>query len=96
MMGGEAVQGGRGILGTTYERWARGSCPCCGWNKMDAEGLNGTRAKAIGEGVLICGYCIENDHLEFDALTVAILEALITRSDDPIERAIEAARPARA
>jgi hypothetical protein len=40
-----------------YARWAAGECPCCGLG-LDWHGP----AAAIGEGVRLCGRCIENEH----------------------------------
>ena len=78
----------------TYRRWARGDCPCCGaaldwWPDVAPE--------AIGEGVMICGRCVENDHMRLDGedvLTAAMLEAIVTRSDDPVDRVLASVQPA--
>lgn len=70
------------VIGETYRRWASLCCPCCG---AELEAADPDR-QAIGEGVVICGRCVLNDHLEPPALVAAMLEAILTRSEEPIER----------
>jgi hypothetical protein len=56
-----------------YARWAAGRCPCCGaaldwWT---------TPPEAIGEGVMLCGRCIENKHhLAADEFVPVMLMAI--------------------
>jgi hypothetical protein len=70
---------------TAYQNWAAGRCPCCqadiGWY----DDLH--PREVIAEGVEICGRCAENDHLGPGApgLREAMLKAIATRSDQPIE-----------
>ena len=60
-------------------RWLAGLCPCCGsdiceweWNDVTTE------PEAIAEGVMICGRCIANDHLNAaDGFTQALLASLV-------------------
>jgi hypothetical protein len=69
----------------TYRRWSDGWCPCCAGD-ID-EWIDGTQPQAIGEGVMLCGRCIANEHhLEPPALVMAILEAIALRDDGPIDR----------
>lgn len=70
-------------LGETYRRWAAGDCPCCGAGI--SSWIDGTAPQVVAEGVRLCGRCIANEHDEPAILTV-ILTALVTRSDEPIER----------
>jgi hypothetical protein len=44
-------------------RWLAGLCPCCGM-PADLEHVDGTEAEAIAEGVIICGRCVANRHMD--------------------------------
>lgn len=69
----------------TYRRWAAGWCPCCGSAIIDW--IDRTPPAVIGEGVEICGRCVAMDHMgAAGGLRDAMLEAIASRDDAPIER----------
>lgn len=77
--------------GETYRRWAEGACPCCGGD-LEPD-VDGQAPAPIGEGVQMCGRCIANrHHLEPPSLPAAILEAILFRSERPIEELLESAQ----
>jgi hypothetical protein len=70
-------------LGDTYRRWAAGLCACCGGELC--EWIDGTPEQAVAEGVQFCGRCMANCHDE-PAVILVILDAIVQRSDAPIEK----------
>jgi hypothetical protein len=57
--------------------WLAGRCPCCG-TEADEPDVDGTEPELIGEGVLMCGRCIRNRHMDYppgsgEALLLAVL-----------------------
>lgn len=72
---------------TTYARWARGDCPCCSGPLL--ESVDGTECAAIGEGVMICGRCIEHEHHHNDGLPEVLLAAILYRHDGPVDDWVE-------
>ncbi len=70
----------------TYRRWAAGLCPCCG---AELDWWRDIEPQAIGEGVMVCGRCVDNEHgirPEEAEMRDAMLEAIARRDDGPIER----------
>lgn len=61
-------------------RWLRGLCPCCGGRLCEWEWRGEVHEPApIGEGVMLCGRCIGNEHHltpEFVPLMLASLVPL--------------------
>lgn len=45
-------------------RWMAGRCPCCGGGLYSWPGPDGVehQPEAIGEGVMMCGRCMGNEH----------------------------------
>lgn len=70
--------------GETYRRWAAGCCPCCG-GELDHD-VDGQAPAPIGEGVMICGRCVANDHMQPPGLVAAILAAIVMRTEAPIDQ----------
>lgn len=62
---------------SSYERWARGDCPCCGHPLADHAGV---QPKAVGEGVRYCGRCVAFGHHEA-SLVPRILAAIVEHRD---------------
>jgi len=63
------------LFGTPRERWQAGRCPCCG---MDTDRrIAGTQPAPIGEGVLMCGWCVQSGHNDDDHVAW-LLEAILT------------------
>jgi hypothetical protein len=61
-------------FGSCRPRWLAGECPCCGMEPCpDADG---TECEAIGEGVIICGRCVRNRHMD-DGVRELMLCALL-------------------
>lgn len=60
-----------------HARWAAGRCPCCASDMCEWE-WNGEVAepRAIGEGVMMCGRCVANNHHEETGFIPAMLEAI--------------------
>ena len=79
---------------TAYTDWARGICPCCGWNQMTGT-WDGTPPRTIGEGVVICGYCAARDHLREPGAVEAVLLAIAVRHDGPIDKMLAETGPHR-
>lgn len=74
--------------GSFYIAWSHGRCPCCGGEL--AESVNGVPCRAIGEGVMMCGRCIENEHgRESDQFVPALLESIAARTDEPMDRLLD-------
>lgn len=46
-----------------WSRWSAGRCPCCGGHLGESWD---TPDQAIGEGVTMCGYCIDHGHCDSD------------------------------
>jgi hypothetical protein len=63
------------LLGTPRERWQAGWCPCCGMDTVAT--ASGTQPAPIGEGVLMCGWCVESCHNDDDHV-VWLLKAILT------------------
>ena len=74
---------------STYRRWAHGLCPCCAGSIC--EGTYGGQPRAIGEGVMICGRCAENEHDDIPGLIDAMLLAIASRDDTPLDVLINGA-----
>ena len=64
-------------LDGTWERWRAGLCPCCGMAVI--EHCDGTMPQALGEGVLICGRCVANEHMR-DGFGDLILASLVMKA----------------
>lgn len=84
-------------MNVSHERWKRGDCPCCGWMRMDEEWeWNGvvTTARAIGEGVMLCGRCVAHDHgMEMSGqFERAILEDIARPEGNAVDRLVESVR----
>jgi hypothetical protein len=60
-----------------YARWAAGCCPCCG-------GGLGESPEPIGEGVMLCGRCIENEHHLTAGEFVPMMLAAIAKGATPL------------
>jgi hypothetical protein len=60
---------------STYSRWKRGDCPCCGLALEAAD--DGTACRAIGEGVVFCGHCVSRGHDEIPGFVPVVLQSLI-------------------
>ena len=65
-----------------YARWADGDCPCCGVMRMESywpDNYGEPHApQVIGEGVMICGRCVANEHgREFDEFFPMMLRAIV-------------------
>jgi hypothetical protein len=63
------------IFDDARARWLAGLCPCCG-HDADVPDVDGQEPEVIGDGVMICGRCIRNRHLDGgvgDALLLAVL-----------------------
>lgn len=60
--------------GACRPRWLAGECPCCGMKPYPD--VDGTECEAIGEGVIICGRCVLNRHMD-DGVKELILAALL-------------------
>lgn len=61
-------------------RWLAGLCPCCGagicgWDHTYRD--ESFEPEAIGEGVVICGRCVGNQHLGDPEFRVAMLMAIV-------------------
>lgn len=56
-------------------RWLAGECPCCGGEIC--EHYDGTQPEPLGEGVMICGRCIANEHMADPEFCGAMLGALL-------------------
>lgn len=56
-------------------RWLAGKCPCCGSDALEPD-ADGTEPEPVAEGVIICGRCIANRHLD-DGVRELILAALL-------------------
>jgi hypothetical protein len=54
------------------------------------ESVNDVQPAAIGEGVMICGRCVENDHMNPPDVARAMLEAIVRRDDGPIDALLAA------
>lgn len=74
-----------------YNSWAAGRCPCCGmaldewWWKGEV-----TQPVAIGEGVIMCGRCIANEHGRESADFIpTLLLCIVARSDAPMEQLLD-------
>jgi hypothetical protein len=52
-----------------------------------------TEPEPVAEGVMLCGRCIANEHMDPPGYLEALLESIARRDDDVIERAIDAIRP---
>jgi hypothetical protein len=72
------------VTGETFRRWVNGWCPCCGIDDMDW--WPDTPPETIGEGVQICGRCSENEHMNDPRFRDAMLEAIASQSEEPIDR----------
>jgi acetyltransferase-like isoleucine patch superfamily enzyme len=60
-----------------YDRWAALLCPCCGVAEFN-DATDGPPA-VIGEGVMICGRCVANEHgRESDQFFPMMLTAILT------------------
>lgn len=80
----------------TYQRWAAGLCPCCAGDVC--EYYDATQPQAIGEGVMVCGRCVANEHGDLPGLPVGIvweiiLESIVRRNDEPHQRIKAMANP---
>jgi hypothetical protein len=60
---------------STWNRWKRGDCPCCGLALEDAD--DGTACRAVGEGVMFCGECASRGHCEISGFVPVVLRSLI-------------------
>lgn len=61
----------------SYARWADGKCPCCASEICDWEWDGQVyEPQAIGEGVMMCGRCIGNNHHEETGFIPMMLEAI--------------------
>jgi hypothetical protein len=59
-------------------RWLAGLCPCCGGDICEWEWRDDIwEPKAIGEGVMICGRCVGNDHMAPDGFVELLLASLL-------------------
>lgn len=66
-----APDAGPEMAETMRARWTAGLCPCCGM------GL-GSGSLGVGEGVLICGWCVKEGHDKIDGYTPLLLDAILT------------------
>ena len=79
---------------TIRDLWAAGRCPCCGCFPAASEGTYGGQPKAIGEGVIMCGRCIENEHgRESDQFIPTMLRCIVLGDDAPMDELIKSVRP---
>ena len=60
---------------STWNRWKRGDCPCCGL-ELEAAG-DGTECRAAGEGVMFCGHCVSRGHDVIPGFVPLVLESLL-------------------
>jgi hypothetical protein len=69
------------LYSSARERWLAGVCPCCGFeiapSRHPKEGHEIFYPKAIAEGVVFCGDCIEYGHAEIPGFAEAVLQSII-------------------